>query len=105
VEKFPDFINSENCYKILEKNQLEYVKQVRKSFCDKILWAIENLHENILLEFTPNIWYDNRVMLCKELLDRFGSVEIKTIQRYTITKSISDTQNIPQHIESIKITF
>ena len=105
MEKFPDFINSENCSKILEKNQLEYVKKIRKLFSDKILHAIEDLRDNVVLEFTTNIWYENRVAICEELLDRFGSLEIKTIQRYTITKSISDTQNIPQNIESIKITF
>jgi hypothetical protein len=106
--EFPEDIDLQNCIKIIETNQLGLLIQTRQIFTNSIRQACTICEKNVKLDFSDKLWYDNRLIIAKELLERFG--EIKVIMNgnsseYQVGKSISDPSILPSEIAAVIIEF
>lgn len=79
MEKFPDFINRTNVLEKLRENQNFLLEKTRELFTKTIRLKIANSERNITLHFDEKLWKQNRAVIVRELLERYGEIKIKTI--------------------------
>ena len=107
MDKFPDDLNRTLCMQKLERNQAQLLKSVRQTFYDIINKSIENCDLCVKLEFPEKLWKENRIIIIRELLGKFGQLKIKTISTVAdVLKPITlnDTE-IPGNVKLIIIEF
>jgi len=106
MDEFPEELNRGNCMEQLKKNQAGIIKDVRKDFYEQILQSINNSDKAVTLEYPSNLWPENRLVITKELLARFGVLKVSTPNNnYVTTKTASDEDDLPINIKSIRIEF
>lgn len=106
--KFPKDIDLQNCIKIIETNQQGLLTQTRHDFTYKIRQACTICEKNVKLDFSDKLWYDNRIIIVKELLERFGEIKVimnGNTSEYQVGKSISDPSALPSEIVAVIIEF
>lgn len=77
MHQFPPDFNKESCQKIIQISHDELMANCRKSIYDHIIKQSNKRSNTITLSFPYTIEKDNRIILCGELMERFGNVEIK----------------------------
>lgn len=106
MDTFPVDINRQSCMMVLERNQLQLIKETREKFTEIIKKALENCDKSVTLNFNKRLWQNHRKTITIELLQRFGDFTIIfNDQDFTITKLTTDVEDIPVNINSIKIEF
>jgi hypothetical protein len=83
--------------------QTEMIQYARDNFDDVIKNAINDNKESIMLEFPYGLSHEHKITLIKELLLRFGKIQIKTIGTHQITQIINISSNIPLNVKYIII--
>lgn len=106
MDVFPDDLNMQNCMNIMKTKQKEMIKNVRAKLASDIGQAINICMKSVKLKFPENLWNEQRVILTKELLERFGELHIGTTQKkYNVTTFAHSEENIPNEIEFVRIDF
>jgi hypothetical protein len=105
MDKFPDTFTRAICYEVMEKCQLELIKSVRESFFDNIQTSVRECTQLITLEFPDKLWHEHRVTLIKELLERFGKMQVKTFGNHPLTQLIKIGTDIPLNVKFITLEF
>jgi len=105
MDKFPEDINLKTCINEIKKNQSSMLTKTRKDFCKEIRKATKSCQWTVTLVFSDSLWGENRVIITNELLERFGSVSIKTGGKYSVTSIASELGDIPKNIIELQIEF
>ena len=106
MEKFPDIFNRKTLNEIIEQNQRELIKQVRKELYDKIMNHVNDCEKNVKYEFPEKLWASHRVTIANEIWDRFGEIKISmNHQTYVSTRLTSNKAEIPKDIKGLNIDF
>lgn len=79
MDKFPDFINRKTILEQLCVNQNYLLEKTREIFTQVLRQKIANSERNIKLHFDEKLWKQNRAIIVKELLERYGEIKITTI--------------------------
>ncbi len=103
---FPDEFNRKNCSTIIETKEAELAKSCRQQFYKNIVHAVNDCEKDVTLTFPEKLWGIYKKQITEELLERFGEVQICTVQnKWTVTRCTTDKEDIPQNLRQIKITF
>lgn len=106
MDKFPDNFNRKTCNDIMKDCQEELVKTVRKAFYDTIQKSVQDCSQIAILEFPDKLWHQHKIVLIKEILDRFGKVKIQTItSTHDRVVQITNSNDIPTNVKRITIEF
>lgn len=106
MDKFPDTFNRKICNDRMAKNQLILIKDVRKSFVDQVEKAVEDCSQTVTLEFPDRLWHEHKVVIIKEILERFGKVKVQTSNIHAnVIKSIQNIEDIPNNVKKVIIEF
>ena len=105
MEKFPETFNRQVCYEVMEKCQSELIKSVRQTFFENIQTSVRECTQLITLEFPDKLWHEHRVTLIKELLERFGKMQVKTFGLHPLTQLIKIGTEIPLNVKYVTIEF
>jgi len=105
MEVFPPEINKANCKKVLKDNQKKLLCKTREIFSEEIVNALDKCEKHVVLKFDKRLWFKYRLVISRELLEKFGVLEILTGIDYKVRKTISDSEQLNEHINSIKINF
>lgn len=108
MEKFPDTFNRTSCLETMTKNQLEIIKETRKSFFDTIMDLTNKCELIMELNFPDKLWYEHKYTLIGEILAKFGKIKIKVIGRPAdATLLIVNMEEVPKNsnIKKIIIEF
>ncbi len=103
MDKFPDDINEKTCKQEIDKNQVTLIKNTRKDFCGQIREAVKLCHRVIVLEFPECLWAENRVIIVKELLERFGTISTKSGGNFPSICSIKEPESVSKSVCNIII--
>lgn len=110
MDKFPDDCNRQICHDTMTKNQNTLVKDTRKQFYDTYIKAVADCNPEMVLEFPEKLWYEHRVTITKELLERFGKIKIAGLTKNgnkecDVIKPITNPEDLPSNIRKIIIEF
>lgn len=106
MDKFPESINRKSCIDKMAINQAELVKETRKNMVDSITRYVEECNPTMILEFPDRLWHEHKIVLIKELLDRFGKLKATNPQTIAnVTSTISDIKDIPPNVKKVTIEF
>ncbi len=105
MDKFPEDINLKTCINEIKKNQSSMITKTREDFCKEIRKATKSCQWAVTLVFADSLWAENRVIIATELIERFGSVGIKTGGKYSATSIASELGDIPKNIVELQIEF
>jgi hypothetical protein len=108
MDQFPKDFNLATCMNIISQNQTILIKDVREVFYKKVMESVKNCAKSVELDFPNNLWVEYRVIITKELLSKFGEINVVTLQdanKARVKKTISDEANIPQNISTVIIHF
>jgi len=107
MDNFPDELTLTMCMNIIAVNQNKLIKDIRQSFCEIVLSAVNDCEKNVVLEFPDKLWPEHRVTIAIELLERFGEIYITSKQGNVAlsTKVVNDPKDIPKNIHQITLEF
>lgn len=108
LQVWPDYITLKDCKERIEQNQIIVIEQVRSQFCKNIINAINNSIPNIILVFPNNLLNNNRKIIIKELVDRFGALSVTgEVDECTICESnyVNEIEDIPPNPTKIHLEF
>ena len=103
METFPKEINLKTCMQEIKKNQSTLILQTRKEFCEQINEAVKLCKCTVTLEYPVCLWAENRILIARELFERFGTINVRIGGQFPTTISIKDPEVIPKGISSITI--
>lgn len=103
MDVFPDTITRTYCTKKIEEHQTILLKKTRDKFTEVIRDTIKNIKRIIYLQFDHKLSKTNRIIITKELLDRFGEFTITTITNIEIVMNYSSDISSYDMIKSITI--
>lgn len=106
MDKFPDNFNRQYCHDIIEKNQLDMIKKIRKEFYDIIEKSLVDCNKEVQLPFPSKLWNEHRLTIAKELLERFGKIIVKINNNHSnATKPVTKIEEIPKDVNVIILEF
>jgi hypothetical protein len=106
MEEFPDNFHRKNCSTIIETKEEEMSKICRQDFHKKIMSAVNGCEKDVTLTFPDKLWGQYRKKITEEILERFGEVQICTIQnKWAVTQCTTNKEDIPTNLKHIKINF
>jgi len=108
LQEWPEYITLRNCKERIEQNQIIVIEQVRSQFCKNIINAINNSIPSIILIFPDNLLNNNKKIIIKELIDRFGLISVTgELDNYTSceTNCVNDIEEIPPNPTKIHLEF
>lgn len=105
MDKFPEGFTRKICNDQMAKNQLMLIKDVRKTFYDSTLKSVEDCNPKLTLEFPDKLWHEHKVVLIKELLERFGKLKIVCGAQYEVTRLIDNVEDVPIGVKRVIIEF
>ena len=106
MDHFPEEFNRGSIMKQLEKNQAMIIKEVRQEFYEHVVESVKCSDRSITLEFPAKLWPENRLVITKELLEKFGILKVSIPgDQYVTTKTASDEDSLPTNIKSVRIEF
>lgn len=104
MNEFPESISLVNVKKELCLQQIELASETRKIFTETIIGGIRNLKYNYELPFDSRLINSHRLEIIRELLEKFGSLEIKYSNGSgMVTSTIHPGSDIPNEVVLIKI--
>src|SRR5687767_6108064 len=77
MDEFPDDLNKLACKKLIDDYHVNLLRTFRKEIYDKIIKDTTYGHKTSVLEFSAQTNTKDRFTIAKELLERFGSVEVE----------------------------
>ncbi len=107
---FPPEFNLGNCMRIISDKQHDLIKTVRRAFYTQVQKATDDCDKFVDLVFPENLWSNYRVQVTREVMDRYGQVDIvsnrsqKNEFDVTLT-SVSDPNDVPSDVKSVRIVF
>lgn|SRR5579863_4867363 len=105
MDKFPQHFNRSACNEIMEKCQIELVKNIRQTFYESINKSVNDCMPQVTLEFPDNLWDEHRMTLIKELLERFGKLKIQIVSEHILIKLVTHIDNVPSGVKNVIIEF
>lgn len=107
MEGFPDEFNRTNLYTKMEKSQEKLIKDTRRRFFDEINESINNCSRVVSLVFPINMWNKYRIILIKELIERFNELRVYTDKSTHGTVRLIDNtvKDLPRNINKIDIEY
>lgn len=106
MDSFPDDFNRKICSTIIETKEAELAKSSRHYFYKEIMKAVQDCEKDVTLTFPEKLWGVYKKQITEELLERFGEVQMCTIQGdWAVTRCTTDKEDIPVDLKHIKITF
>jgi hypothetical protein len=78
---FPEDFTLNSCMNIITNKQKEMSLKVRKDFYEKIMNSVNECHSKVTLEFPHNYWPVHKKEITIELLEIFGELTIKNINK------------------------
>ena len=103
MEAFPEDINQKTCMQQIEKNQGTLIKNTRRDFCEQIRTAVKECQQNVILKFPVCLWGENRKLIARELLERFGPMDMEYRDRFAKERLIKDPDEIPRNVVQMTI--
>jgi len=109
-DSFPPEFNLGNCMKIIGDKQHDLIKVVRRNFYKQVQVAVDNCDKSVELVFPENLWGDFRIQVSKEIMERYGQIDIMVDRRHknefdVALNSASDPADIPPDVKSVRIVF
>lgn len=77
MNNFPDNLTKQSCRNLRKTSQIKLMELVREKFYAKIILDAENSKRNSTLDFPKNLYRKNRLIICKELYERFDTAKIE----------------------------
>lgn len=106
MDKFPDDLTINKCREIIEKKQLDLLKDTRSAFYKKITENIDKCSQTIDLVFPKNLWNKYKKQILNELLKRFGEIKIVTIDgNITVTRMTESCDDVTKNLDRIVLEF
>ena len=106
MDKFPDTLNRKTCVDRMAIKQTELIKETRKNMSDAITNYTEECNPIMILEFPDRLWHEHKIVIIKELLEKFGKLKVTNPQIIAcVTSTISDIKDIPPNVKKITIEF
>ena len=97
--------SSDKLNSIRTEIDMEMLKSVRRNFNNNIQTTIINDEESVTLEFPYGMHNEHKIIVIKELLERFGKMQVKTVGTQSRIHLIKKDTEIPQNIKFIIIKF
>ena len=103
MDTFPQDFNLQNCFKRIEHNQKNLIKDVRQDFYNLVQEGVEKCEKKVELHFPDKLWSDNRNILVSEMIDRFGELEVKSERsaEVSVTECIHADEPLPKNVSTI----
>jgi len=105
MDKFPETFTRKICNEQMAKNQSILIKDIRKTFYDAGVKAVEDCSQKLSLEFPDKLWHEHKLTLIKELLERFGKFKIVCGAQYEVTRLIDNIVDVPNNVKKIVVEF
>lgn len=108
LQNWPDCITLKDCKEQMEQNQVIVIEQTRSLFCKSIMNAVNNSVPIVALDFPKNLLNNNKILIIKELIDRFGAISVDgESDNYTLceAKCVNDMDDIPPNPTKIYLEF
>jgi hypothetical protein len=106
MDCFPEDFDRKTCSTIIKDKEAELAKSCRDSFYKNIMKAVNDCEKDVTLTFPEKLWGVYKKQITEELLERFGEVQICTVQgKWDVTRCTTEKEDIPPNLKHIKITF
>lgn len=105
MDSFPEDLNRKTSVARLKSKQAQIIKDTRKLFTDSINEKLnDGKVKKIELDFPEELWYENRLIITKELMKLYEELKLVTYQGGSIVSMTRNKdEDIPKYIDRIII--
>lgn len=105
MDNFPKEFTRQMCIQKMALHQQNLIKETREIFYESIIKFTEESNPVMTLCFPERLWHKHKITIIVELLERFGKLKVISDLMYGVTRTISDTNDLPTSISRLVIEF
>lgn len=106
MDKFPEDFNRVKINEVITLKQSELLRNSRKQIYETLIDEVNKYEQQITIKLHKLLWYEHKVKIIREILDKFGKIKIKSDNsQCSVSKTIESDDDIPPNVCEITIDF